>query len=88
MRWVDGLPLTKHERTLIRAAETQPWNEDLRWLLAEAVGRRGVHVGVHDSCGDLVDALEISARAARMVPLSLTRHVGRHNDAEKGPDAA
>ena len=53
------MSLTQIERDLIRAAETTMWNEDLRWLLAGAVGRRGGRVGTHDNCGELADFLEM-----------------------------
>ena len=52
-------PLDDFERQLIRAAVMQPWNEDLRWALAEAVHRRDGQVKTHDSCGDLADFLEV-----------------------------
>jgi hypothetical protein len=52
------LPLTEHEKSLIRAASTQVWTWELRAALAMAVTSRGFQVGPYDSPGDLADFLD------------------------------
>jgi|ERR1044072_2519773 hypothetical protein len=50
--------MTDGERALIRAAESTPWNNELREQLRHAAGARGIPTSEHDDCGTLVDLLE------------------------------
>lgn len=58
-QFVSRAPLSDHERLLIRAAETQLWNWELRQALALAVHHRGAIVGRYENCGDLADFLAL-----------------------------
>ena len=44
-------PLSKDEQALIRAAEGTVWSD-----------YRNIRVRTHDTCGDLVDALELAGK--------------------------
>lgn len=47
-------------RKLIRAAEMQPWTDELRYALSLACKYRNVAFGSWDNCGDLADALRLT----------------------------